>query len=112
MTTPIKITNKKYTLYSEQSKYITGIRNQNCNFDWYKLVKQVENASVQTYDISNNPIFKIEPNKKLTDIHNTCRIIEEKLPTVIDDVNFWHLIRKINCYDKSDGRMTKNNIIL
>ena len=112
MTTPIKITNKKYTLYSEQSKYITGIRNQNCNFDWYKLVKQVENASVQTSDISNNPIFKIEPNKKITDIHNVCRIIEEKLPTVIDDINFWHLIRRINCYDKSDGRMTKNNIVL
>jgi hypothetical protein len=112
MTTPIKIANKKYSLYSEQSKYITGLRNKKCNFNWDKLVKQVEKASMQTSDISNNPIFKIEHNKNPPDIYNACRITEEKLPTVIDDINFWHLIRRINCYDKSDGRMTKNNIVL
>ena len=113
MTTPIKIANKKYSLYSEQSKYITGIRNKKCNFNWDKLGKNVEKASVQTSDISNSIIFKIEHNKNPTDIHNnTYHIIEEKLPTVIDDINFWHLIRRINCYDKSDGRMTKNNIVL
>ena len=113
MTTPIKITNKKYTLYSEQSKYITGIRNKKCNFNWDKLVKLVEKASVQTSDISNSTIFSTEHNKNPVDnSNNTHHIIEEKLPTVIDDINFWHLIRRINCYDKSDGRMTKNNIVL
>ena len=112
MTTPIKIANKKYSLYSEQSKYITGLRNKKCNFNWDELGKLVEKASVQTSDISNSLIFTIVHNKKSPESHNMYHIIEEKLPTVIDDINFWTLIRRINCYDKSDGRMTKNNIVL